>query len=419
MKIKYSSITKFLICILVLMHLCFFLIPLSGTAMFSTSYIPKIRMFLFLVMVIMAMIFSIVYSCPSANGVIKFEVALLGICWARAIVGASQLGTAWDDTLSMIWPYLYTLIAIPLINLFCAGKWKAQKAAKFLVIVTSIDTLAKAFMSFYESKTGVILWPNLVDGEMGYRNGLYRINPSALSILVIPLSFWLISKAKSKREKLTYVITILIDIFYAYIIWQARSALLYKTIIIIMLIFLHQTNDKKKVVIAFIMMIGAIVLINTPVFNTFVDSFSKSNETYGNSTIARVNAYAYYGAMYLKSPFWGVGCLATSERYAPGVAGGMLEDTGFFYGVVQLGVPIILFYIAVFFRGIYISIKLRKMNIADSLLCLSMTLLFVMFGVNMDPFYAFALALPFYVSFVEYVRWDSAKEDGYNEETQL
>ena len=97
----------------------------------------------------------------------------------------------------------------------------------------------------------------------------------------------------------------------------------------------------------------------------------------------------------------------------------MLEDTGFFYGVVQLGVPIILFYIAVFFRGIYISIKLRKMNIADSLLCLSMTLLFVMFGVNMDPFYAFALALPFYVSFVEYVRWDSAKEDGYNEETQL
>ena len=91
MKIKYGSITKFLIGILVLMHLCFFLIPLSWTAMFSTSYISKTRMFLFLAMVIMAIIFSIVYSCPSANGVIKFEVALLGICWARAIVGASQL----------------------------------------------------------------------------------------------------------------------------------------------------------------------------------------------------------------------------------------------------------------------------------------------------------------------------------------
>lgn len=409
MKIKYSSITKFLICILVLMHLCFFLIPLSGTAMFSTSYIPKTRMLLFLLIVIMSVLFSIVYTCPSANGVIKFEIALLSICWVRAIVGALQSETAWDDALAMIWPYLYLVIAIPLINLFSRGKWKAQNAAKFLVIVTSVDTLAKAFMSFYESKTGVMLWPNLVSGEMGYRNGLYRINPSALSILVIPLSFWLISKVKRKREKTVYIIAILIDIMYAYVIWQARSALLYKTIIIVMMVFLQQTNDKKKIVIAFTLMVGAVILINTPVFNTFVDSFSKSNKMYGNSTLARVNAYAYYGSMYLKSPFWGVGCLSTSERYAPGVVGGMLEDTGFFYGVVQLGVPIILFYIIIFFRGIYTFLKLRKKYIADSLLCLSMTLLFIMFGVNMDPFYAFALALPFYVSFVEYVRWNKMK----------
>ena len=46
------------------------------------------------------------------------------------------------------------------------------------------------------------------------------------------------------------------------------------------------------------------------------------------------------------------------------------------------------------------------------------TLLFIMFGVNMDPFYAFALALPFYVAFVEYVRWSNVNEDGY-EETYL
>ena len=165
------------------------------------------------------------------------------------------------------------------------------------------------------------------------------------------------------------------------------------------------------------MMLGALILINTSVFNSFVDSFSETNKMYGNSTVARVNAYAYYGAMYLKEPFWGVGRLTTSERYALG--GGMLEDTGFFYGLVQFGIPMILFYIFIFLRGIYVSIKVKRMNISDSLLCLSMTLLFIMFGVNMDPFYAFALALPFYVSFVEYVRWDSAKEDGYNEETQL
>lgn len=100
----------------------------------------------------------------------------------------------------LIWPYLYLIIAIPLINLFSAHRWGPHKVAKFLVITTSVDTLVKAFMSFYESKTGVLLWPNLVYGEMGYRNGLYRINPSALSILVIPLSFWLISKSKRRKK---------------------------------------------------------------------------------------------------------------------------------------------------------------------------------------------------------------------------
>ena len=163
------------------------------------------------------------------------------------------------------------------------------------------------------------------------------------------------------------------------------------------------------IVMSFILMAGVVVFNNTPVFNTFIDSFSGDNKTYGKSTLARVNALAYFGSMYLRSPFWGVGCLLTSERYAPGVLGGMLEDTGFFYGLVQLGVPIVLFYITVFSRGIYVSFKLRKKNIADSLLCLSMTLLFIMFGVNMDPFYAFALALPFYVSFVEYVRWNNVR----------
>ena len=412
MKIKYSSITKFLIGILVLMHLCFFLIPLSGTAMFSTSYISKTRMFLFLVLMAFSVIFSIVYTRSDADRVAKFEMLPLGVCCVRAIVGALQTGNAWDDTLAMVWPYLYMIIAIPLINIFCANKWKPKKAAKFLVIATSIDTLIKAFMSFYESKTGVMLWPNLVSGEMGYRNGLHRINPSALSILVIPLSFWLISKATSKREKLTYIITILIDFLYAYIIWQARSALLYKTIIIIMMLFLQQTNDKKKIVMAFMLMVGAVVLINTPTFNSFIDSFSESNKMYGDSTVARINAYAYYGAMYSKSPFWGIGRLTTSERYALG--GGMLEDIGFFYGLVQFGIPMVSFYIFMFFRGIYVSIKLRRKNMADSLLCLSMTLLFIMFGVNMDPFYAFALALPFYMAFVEFVRWNNVKNNKWD-----
>lgn len=405
MKIKYSTIAKSLIYVFVMMHLCFFLIPLGGTEMFSTSYIPKTRMFLFLFMLILILITAGIYSKSSKFKVLQLEMLTIGVCWIRGMIGAFDGGNVLDDAVALIWPYLYVLLAFSIVGMLCADRWNPEKLASFLVITTSVDTLAKAFMSFYESKTGVMLWPNLVYGEMGYRNGLYRINPSALAILVIPLSFWLLTKAKRKREKIIWITAILIDILYAYIIWQARSAVLYKTIVVIMAIFLQQTNDKKKIVIAFMLMLGAVILVNTPAFNAFIDSFSESNKMYGKSTIARINAYAYYGAMYSQSPFWGVGRLTSNERYAFG--GGMLEDTGFFYGLVQFGVPMILFYIVTFLRGIFVAVKLRKKNIEDSLLCLSMTLLFVMFGINMDPFYAFALAIPFYMAFVEYIRWNN------------
>lgn len=405
MKIRYSTITKILLCTLVLMHLCFFLIPLAGTSMFSTSYIPKTRMLLFLVMLLCALLTEAVYRRTSSTGYIYIELTLLGVCWVRGFLGAASEGAAWDDALSQIWPYLYPLMVLPLLNLFCTKKWCIENAIKFLVIVTSVDTLVKAFMSYYESLTGTILWPNLIIGQMGYRNGLYRINPSALSILVIPLAFWLITKTAKKSEKSIYVLAIAVDVLYAYIVWQARSAVAYKTIIIIMTLFLQRVNDKKKVFRFFILLIGIAFFVNTSAFNNFIDSFSESNATYGGSTTARLNAVAYFLAQYLQKPFWGIGRLSTASRYA--VGGGMLEDCGLLYGLVQFGVPMALFYIVSFSRGIYVAAKIKRSNAMDSLLCMSMTLLFLMFGMNIDPFYGFNLAVPFYLAIVECLYYSS------------
>ena len=35
----------------------------------------------------------------------------------------------------------------------------------------------------------------------------------------------------------------------------------------------------------------------------------------------------------------------------------------------------------------------------------ALTVLFIMFGINMDTFYAFAIAVPFYLAFVEFLNW--------------
>lgn len=403
MKIKVSSIVKVVIGIFVFMHLGILLIPLSGTSMFSTSYITKDRMLLFLIMLLFCVFMGSLYGNKVSRKYIYFELSILTVCCIRGMVGAMNSNSRIIDSLSLIWPYLYPWLALPVLNLLCEEKYKIENLAKFIVISTTIDTLLKAFMSFYQSISETILWSNLVHGEMGYRNGIYRINPSALNILVVPLSFWLISRVDKKREKVVYMIAMVVDVLYAYIVWQARSALLYKTIIIILMIFMYKTNDRKKIIKGFFLLIGIIIFVNLPIFADFVSSFSASDSTYGGSTTARLNAIAYFMGRYVQHPVLGIGCLQTIDRYA--IGGGMLEDMGFLYGLVQLGIPMIIFYLVTFARGIYVSVKLKSKSNNDGVLCLALTVLFIMFGINMDTFYAFAIAVPFYLAFVEFLNW--------------
>lgn len=403
MKIKVSNIVKALIGILVLLHLGVLLIPLAGTSMFSTSYITKDRMLLFLLILSLCVLIGSTYRNKMSKKYLYFELSILLICCVRGMIGSLGSGDRFIDGLYLIWPYIYPWLALPILNLLCAEKLKIENLAKFVVVSTTIDTLLKAFMSFYQSISGTILWSNLVRGEMGYRNGLYRINPSALSILVVPLSFWLIAKSNKRREKAIYIITMIIDILYAYIVWQARSALMYKTIIVILMLFMQKTNDQKKIIRFFVLLTGIVIFINTPIFSNFISSFSASDSTYGGSTVARLNAIAYFMGRYSQHPILGIGCLQTVDRYA--VGGGMLEDMGFLYGLVQLGIPMVIFYLVIFIRGIYVSIKLKRKSNNDSILCIALTVLFIMFGINMDTFYAFAIAVPFYLAFIEFLYW--------------
>lgn len=399
MKLKYSSISKGMICMLVLMHLCFFLIPFSNVSLFATSYISKPRMMLFLVIVIMSLATGMYYR--RKNNTLLLEMTLLLICFVRGMIGGLEMGKPWDNSLVLVWNYVYPLLAFPLFYMLCSGKWEIEKLAQFLVFVATVDNLAKAFMSLYESVSGTILWKNMVVGEMGYRNGLYRINPSELSLIVIPIAFWLLQSSDSKKEKSKYIFAIAVDALYAFVIWQGRSAMLYKAAILVLL-FVIQKGPSRKKFIRIIAVFGAVVVfLNTAHFENFIASFSSSNTVTGGSTFFRLNAIGFYISKYLQNPFWGIGCLETAERHA--VGGGMLEDCGVLFGLVQLGIPMILYYCVIFIRGLYVSYKVKKNNPIDSLLCFSMTLLIMMFGINIDPFYGFAISMPFYIAITEFI----------------
>ncbi len=408
MRITSSKITKYLIILVVLLHLGILLIPLARIEIFASSYINKTRTLLFVLTMLTAVAAGSVRKMKSQSYFIYVEIGLLAICWIRAFIGDFASGLKWDDTLEKLLPYLYPIMALPLLNLFCTKGWKKESCALFLIVVSTIDSLLKAFMSFYESVSGKILWPNIVVGSMGYRNGLFRINPTPLSILVIPLAFWLFTKTDRRWMKIVCILTIGVDLIYAYVIWQARSALLYKTILLVALFIFQRTTDKKRVIRYLILITAVIIIINLPFFNNFLDSFSESNAEYGGNTTYRKYALEYYVQLFFQKPFWGVGLLDYTQRRSP--LGGTLEDVGLIYSIVQLGIPMLAFYLTMFSRSIYVAlIKLRNHH-EERLLLLSVTLLYILFGINIDTFYMYGLTVPFYIAFVEYFYWETSCE---------
>lgn len=401
MKIKPGTIAKICIGLFVLMNLCYFLIAFSNTTLFADSFISKPRMMLFLGLILFSLICCIPYKFIQSKKYLYFELLLLAVVWCRAILGDSAKGYSASDIIGTFGTYFFPILSIALMNLLAARQWKLNKLLNFLILVITIDTVVRGMDSLLQVVTGVLPWPNLVVGEMGYRNDIYRINPTGFDILVIPISFYLLSKAQRKNERILYWSALLINLLYTFFIWQGRSAIIYKICICILLFYLQKTSDRKKMIRFMLGIVAIIVLVNTPFISNYLSTFSTMNAEYGGSTLARLNSASFFYEQYKNNIFWGIGHLFPGQTYA--IGGGMLEDCGFLYGIFQYGIPMIIFYIALFGRGIYISYKLHRYCIEDSLFSLSLTLMFLMFGINIDTFYFFAVAVPFYMAIVEYL----------------
>lgn len=397
MYLKKSSISKAMIVLLVLMHLCYFLILFGGTSLFADSFIPKTRMMLFLGMMVIAIVCMPLYKTPY----MWFELSILAVVWIRGWIGASADGYAWDDTLALLRPYLYPLLVLPIYALLQEEEWNFKSFLKFIVITVTIDTIIRGIDSIAENLTGSLLWSNLVVGEMGYRNDIYRINPSGLDILIIPLTFYLYSKADTRKERYQWILCLLINLLYTIIIWQGRAPIIYKIALLVFLLYMQRTEGNVKIVRVSIGMIAALILVNTPFLGNYLGTLSTTNPETGGSTLYRLNALNYFMNMYSDNMFFGVGLLSTEERYAPG--GGVLGDIGLVWGLVQFGIPMMIFYAAIFIRGFYVCFRVRRVMQEEALLILSMTLLILIFNINIDTFYMFAFAVPFYIAITEYV----------------
>ena len=162
MKIRTGTIAKICIELFILMNLCYFLIAFSNTTLFADSFTSKPRMLLFLSLIVLSLICCIPYNYIQNKKFLYFELFLLAVVWCRAIIGDSAKGYSVDTIIGSFGTYFYPIFAIALVNLLAAGRWNFNRLLKFLLFVTTIDTVVRGIDSLAEFVTGALLWPNLV-----------------------------------------------------------------------------------------------------------------------------------------------------------------------------------------------------------------------------------------------------------------
>lgn len=406
MKVKYGDILKWLIEIMLIMKLGF--VKLLGTwiPMFDSQYDTYTECVLYLALTVICVLFAFCIQREKASNYLKIELTVVLV----AAVGGILHAMNWNNmelmaAISSSMPYIYLLLAYPVYVLLKRECWSIRKFFDFILFWGTVAYLLKIINSAAWYFTGKVIWNNLISNSNWILNNSLRINPPFAGLLIIPIAYYLMIGETKVGKKIKYLIPILIAVVYSAFVHQARSVLLYQVITLIAMFAFEHVTNRKKIMRYFILIIAAVIVINTSYFESFMNSFSPNNSVSGESTIARINAILMFGNMYAKHPFWGTGFIEEAKKNVGAIGAGLghIDDIGVLGSFFTLGVPFLLLVVLILGRSFYLSYKMKKVNMGYSLLLFGMTVLLITTGINISWFNGiYAFAVPFYVSVVEY-----------------
>lgn len=409
MRIKYSTIIKFNIMLLLIMQLSYTKLLGNIIPIFSTSYISNPLVLFYLCICIFIIVVSIHYSSLKSN-ILFFEMTIMLILIIMALYNSSEKygNVKFIYLIAYGLNYMYFFLAIPIYSLLRNNQSYFDTFLKVISVLCAGSYIIRAIISLTFMYTGKNILPAIAleGASVGWiRNGVLRINPPCIGIIYLPIVFYLYSESESKKHKLFYGAMIILGIWYMTFITQARSMMIYQLCVLILLLMLkNKTNSKKGIFVTIALICLSVILINSPVVGRLLESFSQKNVELGGSTTARLNAINYFGKQFMNNPFMGTGFQMGTDTRVP--IGGDISDIGMLRSIYMLGFGMAVLYIFLFVRGFYVSYKIRKYNKNLSILVLGMTILIMLTDINIDCFWdIFAFAMPFYVAIVEYAMY--------------
>lgn len=209
-----------------------------------------------------------------------------------------------------------------------------------------------------------ILGIALLGGHVHSKTAFVRASAGSLYAVVMIYSFWkiVISEAR-KKDFVVFVLGLVVELY----VQQTR---MYQLSLFVAFLFMWIFQKKKvsRKLFQYAVLIGFTgVFFGLGLHHEIINSFSidpNINDA-ANSSIARVNAIAYFTGYFLDHPLFGMGWVRPVGDYLVSIAYGptrtaFLDDLGFLGQVFRLGILGAMFYVILIIRLAYIHFKLPK-----------------------------------------------------------
>lgn len=301
--------------------------------------------------------------------------------------------------------YFYAFLAIPILILLEEKKWLLKQMTDVMMLLTAVSGIFRVVVSFYWNRTGIeIMCISRESAMEGWiRNDRLRVTAPCFLMLCIPMAAFWFFKTKSLAYKIFYGLVEAFALFYCYYIWQSRAAVMYGLVCLVAMILFIPSEAKKMRLRIELSFLAAEIVLMFGGLKIIMEQFSADESSkYFMENKGHFNVYSCFIEKYFQSPIFGDGLTETLAEWFPNGRALWLCDGGLLYSIVPMGILMVIFFVIMFGRGIYVYFKYLRIS-ETALLAFACTVLILVTGISMDCFFTpTAFTMPFYLALVEY-----------------
>lgn len=266
------------------------------------------------------------------------------------------------NSISLEKNFFYLLLTMPIFEVL---EKKGKSFLRNVVYVGLCILIFRSIVWLLFNKFGINIMPGLFEVR-GYNwthgNGYVRLTGTFLDGLIFTYYCIAFFKTKELKKRIYNFAIILFLFFYSYEVYSSRSQLI---CYLVTILFIYIWNSKNKLHTIFNCVIGmllVIILFKLPMVKNFIASFSSTDATYGEGTMARLLGNKFYNNEWKNSSvLFGFG-IAEDGNYF-GNTQYFLSDLGILSFIFEFGIVGFAISLLPMLDGIIVGIKnIKKEN---------------------------------------------------------